>query len=56
VQRIRSLPGHGPAGGPEILTGQIDLLQDLYATVQEQAEQGTTLEQMQIALPERDKN
>lgn len=53
---LNVLPGHGPSGGPEILTGQIDFLKDLYAGVKEQAKQGKTPEQMHIELPERDKN
>ncbi len=50
------LPGHGAAGGPEILTGQRDFLLDLYAAVKRQVEQGKTLAQMTLALPPRNQN
>jgi glyoxylase-like metal-dependent hydrolase (beta-lactamase superfamily II) len=50
------LPGHGPAGGPEILTGQIDFLEDLYTAVKQQADSGETPGQMHLELPVRDSN
>jgi glyoxylase-like metal-dependent hydrolase (beta-lactamase superfamily II) len=53
---LHVLPGHGDAGGPEILTGQRDFLLDLYATVKRQADQGKTPEQMTMELPDRDRN
>jgi cyclase len=53
---LHVLPGHGAAGGPEILTGQRDFLVDLLATVQRQAAQGKTAAQMTLALPARDQN
>jgi glyoxylase-like metal-dependent hydrolase (beta-lactamase superfamily II) len=53
---LHVLPGHGDAGGPEILTGQQAFLLDLYATVKKQVESGKSLEQIDPALPERDRN
>jgi cyclase len=51
------LPGHGDAGGPEILTGQRDFLLDLYAAVRTEAAAGKTPGQMtNLQLPERDRN
>ncbi|MHB1023802.1 MAG: MBL fold metallo-hydrolase [Acidobacteriaceae bacterium] len=50
------LPGHGPAGGPELLVGQRSFLLDLYAAVAAQIRQGKTPAEMQIHLPERDQN
>ncbi len=48
------LPGHGPDGGPEILTGQRDFLVDLLVAVEARAAQGIKPEAMHIQLPERD--
>ncbi len=53
---LHVLPGHGDAGGPEILTGQRDFLVDLCRAVQQQADAGKTLAQMTLALPDRDRN
>jgi glyoxylase-like metal-dependent hydrolase (beta-lactamase superfamily II) len=53
---LHVLPGHGSAGGPEILTGQRDFLLDLVVTVQQQAAAGRTAAQMTLALPARDQN
>lgn len=53
---LHVLPGHGAAGGREILTGQRDFLVDLVAAVKKQAEEGKTPVQMTLALPERDSN
>jgi cyclase len=50
------LPGHGDAGGPEILTGQRAFLQDLCAAVKRQVGSGRTLDQIKPALPDRDRN
>jgi hypothetical protein len=53
------LPGHGAAGGPEILQGQQAFLQDLFTTVKQQVDAGKTLAQIaQIApvLPTLDRN
>jgi glyoxylase-like metal-dependent hydrolase (beta-lactamase superfamily II) len=48
------LPGHGDAGGIEILTGQQRFLVDLYAAVKAQADAGKTPATMHIELPEPD--
>jgi glyoxylase-like metal-dependent hydrolase (beta-lactamase superfamily II) len=53
---LHVLPGHGEAGGPEILTGQQAFLADLYATVKMQVEAGKTLQQIAPVFPERDRN
>jgi cyclase len=53
---LHVLPGHGQAGGAEILTGQRDFLLDLYAAVKSQAEAGKSLAQMNLQLPDRDRN
>jgi cyclase len=53
---LHVLPGHGEAGGPEILTGQRDFLLDLYAAVKSQLDAGKSPAQMTLALPERDRN
>lgn len=50
------LPGHGEAGGMEVLTGQRRFLLDLYETVKRQASAGKSLAQMSQELPERDRN
>ena len=47
------LPGHGPMGGPEILSGQRDFLADLFAAVSQQVAAGKTPAAMQISLPGR---
>jgi glyoxylase-like metal-dependent hydrolase (beta-lactamase superfamily II) len=53
---LHVLPGHGNAGGPEILSGQRAFLVDLVAAVSKQAEAGKTPPQMSLSLPERDRN
>jgi len=53
---LHVLPGHGDAGGPEILTGQQSFLQDLYAAVSRQVEAGKPLTQIKPILPARDRN
>jgi cyclase len=55
-QPVHVLPGHGDAGGPEILTGQQAFLQDLYAAVKRQVDEGKTLPQISVSLPDRDRN
>ena len=39
---VSVLPGHGDAGGPEILSGQSQFLVDLYSEVKQQAAAGKT--------------
>ncbi|MGB9030979.1 MAG: MBL fold metallo-hydrolase [Acidobacteriaceae bacterium] len=53
---IQVLPGHGNAGGPEILAGQRIFLSDLYAAVKAQVDAGRTLSQLDLSLPDRDRN
>jgi glyoxylase-like metal-dependent hydrolase (beta-lactamase superfamily II) len=53
---LRVLPGHGAAGGEEILEGQKRFLEDLLAVVQSQVKAGKTLEQMKLALPDQDRD
>jgi glyoxylase-like metal-dependent hydrolase (beta-lactamase superfamily II) len=53
---LHVLPGHGDAGGPEILTGQKAFLEDLYATVKNQVDAGKSLPQIVAAFPARDRN
>jgi glyoxylase-like metal-dependent hydrolase (beta-lactamase superfamily II) len=48
------LPGHGDAGGVEILTGQKQFLVDLYAAVKAQADAGKKPADMTIELPKPD--
>ena len=48
------LPGHGDAGGIEILRGQRQFLVDLYAAVKVQVYAGKKPAEMQITLPEPD--
>ena len=50
------LPGHGPAGGPEVLTGQKQFLEDLYSGVKAAITQGKTLDQIHLTLPAADNN
>jgi cyclase len=50
------LPGHGDAGGIEILGGQREFLLDLYSAVKEQADAGKPLAEMHVELPKRDRN
>ena len=42
-QPLHVLPGHGDAGGPEILLGQQAFLQDLFTAVKQQVDAGKTL-------------
>ena len=48
------LPGHGDAGGIEILKGQRQFLIDLYAAVKAQADAGKKPAEMHIDLPKPD--
>ncbi|WP_263378689.1 MBL fold metallo-hydrolase [Granulicella paludicola] len=48
------LPGHGAAGGVEIVTGQATFLRDLYAAVKAQI--NLPLNQLKVTLPQRDAN
>lgn len=50
------LPGHGDAGGVEILEGQRQFLLDLYSAVKTQVDAGETLAEIHVELPERDSN
>jgi cyclase len=56
LQPLYVLPGHGDAGGIEILEGQRQFLLDLYSAVKEQADAGKSLAEIHIELPERDHN
>jgi glyoxylase-like metal-dependent hydrolase (beta-lactamase superfamily II) len=49
------LPGHGEAGGVEILLGQRSFLIDLFAAVKAQADQGKKPAEMKIELPKPDR-
>jgi cyclase len=53
---LHALPGHGAAGGEEILEGQKRFIEDLYAAVGNQVKAGKTLAQMRLTLPDRDRN
>ena len=53
---LHVLPGHGDAGGPEILIGQKQFLEDLYSVVQQQIAAGKTLRQITPSFPARDRN
>jgi glyoxylase-like metal-dependent hydrolase (beta-lactamase superfamily II) len=44
------LPGHGDAGGVEILTGQAKFLRDLYRGVADEVRKGDTVEQAEAAV------
>ena len=50
------LPGHGPKGGPEILTGQKQFLLDLYSGVKQAAARGEKPGEIRLDLPAADKN
>ena len=50
------LPGHGRAGGSEVLTGQKRFLVDLYDGVKAAIAQGKTLDQIHLTLPAADSN
>jgi glyoxylase-like metal-dependent hydrolase (beta-lactamase superfamily II) len=56
LQPLAVLPGHGDAGGIEILSGQRQFLLDLYSTVAAQAQKGRNPAEMKIQLPPRDAN
>jgi len=56
LEPLHVLPGHGDAGGIEILEGQRRFLVDLYAAVKAQADAGKTPATMQIQLPAADDN
>jgi glyoxylase-like metal-dependent hydrolase (beta-lactamase superfamily II) len=56
LKPLHVLPGHGDAGGPEILTGQQRFLRDLYREVKLQADSGKSPAEMQIKLPDDDSN
>src|ERR1035437_9779033 len=51
---LHVLPGHGDAGGIEILQGQQRFLVDLYAAVKAQVDAGKKPTEMHIELPEPD--
>ena len=53
---LHVLPGHGDAGGIEILSGQRQFLLDLYSAVKEQVDAGKPLAEIHVELPERDRN
>ena len=50
------LPGHGPAGGRDILTGQKSFLVDLRSAVEREAKAGKQPAEMTVLLPQRDAN
>lgn len=54
LKPLHVLPGHGDAGGIEILEGQRQFLIDLYAAVKVQADAGKKPAEMQIVLPAPD--
>jgi cyclase len=56
LQPVAVLPGHGDAGGVEILVGQRQFLLDLYSAVEAQVKQGKVPTGKTVQLPERDKN
>jgi len=56
LKPVHVLPGHGEAGGPEILSGQALFLRDLYAAVKVAKDAGKTPAEMHIKLPESDSN
>jgi cyclase len=56
LRPLHVLPGHGEAGGPEILTGQQMFLQDLYSAVKAQVDAGIALSHITAQLPQRDAN
>jgi cyclase len=55
LQPVHVLPGHGDAGGIEILEGQKRFLVDLYAAVKAQADAGKKPAEMKIELPQPDR-
>ncbi len=52
---LHVLPGHGDAGGSEILTGQQAFLQDLFEAVSRQVAAGKALAEIPRSLPARDR-
>jgi len=56
LQPLYVLPGHGDAGGIEILSGQRQFLLDLYSAVKQQVREGKTLPEIHIQLPPTDQN
>jgi glyoxylase-like metal-dependent hydrolase (beta-lactamase superfamily II) len=56
LKPLHVLPGHGAAGGAEILSGQAQFLRDLYHEVKVQADAGKTPAEMHIKLPDSDNN
>lgn len=46
LQPLRVLPGHGPAGGPEIIAGQLQFFEELNAAVEGAFAAGTPLEDL----------
>ncbi len=56
LRPLHVLPGHGDAGGAEIVTGQRDFLLDLYAAVKQQAASGKPPAQITLSLPGHDRN
>jgi glyoxylase-like metal-dependent hydrolase (beta-lactamase superfamily II) len=56
LKPLNVLPGHGAAGGPEILIGQQRFLRDLYREVKLQADSGKTPAEMHVRLPDSDSN
>jgi glyoxylase-like metal-dependent hydrolase (beta-lactamase superfamily II) len=56
LKPLHVLPGHGAAGGAEILSGQQRFLRDLYREVKQQTDAGKTPAEMHIKLPDSDDN
>jgi glyoxylase-like metal-dependent hydrolase (beta-lactamase superfamily II) len=56
LQPLFVLPGHGDAGGVEILSGQRQFLLDLYSAVKQQVREGKSLSEIKIELPVTDQN
>jgi cyclase len=56
LKPVAVLPGHGDAGGKEILIGQARFLLDLYSAVEEQVKAGKVPTGKTVVLPEEDKN
>jgi cyclase len=56
LKPVHVLPGHGAAGGPEILDGQRRFLVDLYSAVDDAHRRGQKPDQMNIQLPAPDRN
>jgi cyclase len=56
LKPLHVLPGHGDAGGAEILFGQQMFLRDLYQEVKIEADAGKRPAEMHIKLPEADSN